>query len=341
MSQNENSLLEEIRERRKYVIEIVAFAGLLALFVNLLSNDISECLKSLPHFWRYAFKFLPLIVSIGFLFRFIYRKTLEQTEFNIVLPLIVKTEEIKIEPVKGYSPPLRANDIISPLRNDQDLKKSFIKDWTDGNLENEGPFRRNIYDLVTALLISLIKLYCEHSLTTSSLYHIGYRPYAWKFKSYSKKIKDIQKSSSINPFLKMESIMLPQEVDLSIDNLIHINSPYCWMKFNILPYWMLITEENNRKTYKIIMRNINRKDANLLVIPLRVMIGIKRFKIFSKMLVDYYMWMNGLMKDAMRWLSWEEYEKGDLERLVVDINQDLQELKKELENKKEKHIESS
>lgn len=213
------------------------------------------------------------------------------------------------------------------------MRKAFIDDsnWIGGELGNEGPVRKNIYHLVNAMLISLVKLYSEHTLTTASLYHKEYRPHAWKFKSYSKEIREIQSLSDINPFLRMESIKLPQDVKLFSENEgIDIDSPYCSAKITILPHWMLITEKNDRKVHKIIIRNRNliNKDVRLLKIPICIKLEIKHNKIFSEKLENYYIWFHGLMLDAIRWLSWEEYEKGELERLVVDIYQQLNELKK-------------
>jgi hypothetical protein len=257
----------------------------------------------------------------------------------------VKTEEIRVEPIKGYSPSFRANALLSPLRENDELKKEFIQDWKDriarGVLKDDGISSTSMYKLLISMLVSLIRLYGEHTLTTTSLYHKEYRTHAWKFKSYSIKVEELQNQMDENTFLKTGALKLPEKVHLSLKNKkeknfkgLLIDSPYCWVVFKILPYWRIITEGNSRKSYKIVRRNMKREDAEILAIPLQIIIGINRNRIFSKMIEDYYMWMHGLMSDALKWISWEEYEKGDFERLVVNINQDLQELRREVELKK-------
>lgn len=344
MAQRESTVLKEIEGRRKYITEIIAIAVGLALFINLSSNYIFEWVKGWPIFPRIALTIAPLIVSVTFLLRYVYGKTIEQTEISILLPFIVKTEEIRVEPVKGYSPAFRANTLLSPLGENNELRKELIQDWKNGIatgvLKEYGVFKDSIHDLLISILVSFVRLYGEHTLTTTSLYHKEYRGQAWKFSAYSVKVEDFQNKINKNVFLRTGVLRLPEKVRLYIKHErnvdfrgIRIDSPYCWIEFKILPYWRLITEESGGKSYKIVKRNIKRKDVEVLIIPLRIVNGVKVTRIFSEMLDNYYMWMHGLMLDAFRWLSWEEYERGDFERLVVDINQDLLDIKKAIENK--------
>jgi hypothetical protein len=345
MSQRGRTVLEEIRGRRKYVTEIVAIAIGLAMFINLASNYIFDCIKGGSIFWHIAFLVMPLILLSVFLLRYVYAKTTEQSEITVLFPLIVKTEEIRVEPIKGYSPSFRANALLSPLRKDKELKKEFIQDWRDGiargALGDDGVSLTSMYKLLIGMLVSLIRLYGEHTLTTTSLYHKEYRTHAWKFKSHSIKAEELQNETNEKAFLRAGALKLPEKVHLSLENKkeknfkgLRIDSPYCWVVFKILPYWRIITEENSRKSYKIVRRNMKREDAEILTIPVQIIIAINRYRIFSKMVEDYYIWMQGLMSDALKWISWEEYEKGDFERLVVDINQDLQDLRSKVEGRK-------
>jgi hypothetical protein len=278
-----------------------------------------------------------------FLLRYVYSKTTEQIELTILLPLIVKSEEMRVEPLKGYSPPFRANALLATLGKNRELTTAFAQDWQKkiarGVLRDDGVSGVGLCNLLVSMLVSLIRLYGEHTLTTTSLYHKEYRTHAWKFKPYSLEVEELHDQIHENIFLKPGALKLPENVRLYLIEEeehfrgVRIDSPYCWVTFKILPYWKIITEENSRKSFNIVKRNIKREDVEILGIPLQITMGINRKRIFAKMVKDHYIWMHGLMSDSIKWLSWEEYEKGDLERLVVELGKDIHQIVKNVDKK--------
>jgi len=341
MTLHETSLFAELKYRRKYLIEIGVVAVYIALCINIASNYLFEFTKEHP---ISASILLPLLVTapVYVIFKYIYGKSITESELSLLLPISINGNKLTVLNIHGYSVPSRANTML--LTNPV-LAESFLKDsrnfFNKDELLKEGPLRNTISDMVTALVVSLIKLYSEHSLTTASLYHKEYRHHAWKFKSFKMSTENLKATAQKNNFLGMESIRLPEGITLSIrqkqdrgSRCIQLDSAFSWIKINILPYWTIVTETNGRKTYKIVIRNVNTQKLDVLMIPLKITTGIKFRQIFSNQIESYYSWTYGLKEDAIKWLSWEEYEKNDLERLVVDMHRELKEIKKDLTNKK-------
>jgi len=393
------NLLEEIRERRKTILEVIIIASVIGFLLGVSSNALYDWLKGsqitsrfmsqgsayIRNLWqpqtrnpqdspcvtlyfsrprvtvhkvtgtnRALESLIIFMVSGLILVSIILVTTLwvlrqlisKAVNFRILLPIHSIQKFIREEDITGYAPiKYSALMLEDYLKNNPDQKACLSdhlrNDWQKGD-SKERFFSYPIYFSVQRTLLILIQKYSEHTLTSSSLYHPRYSLLSWKLKSYEQPVVSLPGDKGGRYFPC--NIRLPEGTNFwytqsSTSPEIHIaeiKSPYCSIVFEILPHWSRITREKARKSYKIAVRNIaETKNLTLLAIPLKVSIKISWKAIFRKKAEDYYQWLSGLLADAEGWLSWELYQQGDTERMLVDIHQKLIRDKMEVKVRKE------
>ncbi|PIU85813.1 MAG: hypothetical protein COZ68_02070 [Deltaproteobacteria bacterium CG_4_8_14_3_um_filter_43_13] len=322
-----HSVLNEIKKRRKSIIEIILVAIILGILLNVTGGILFDFIKDRKDIQ--LSELLLLISAILIILTLILNRRISETlEFRLLLPLKEGDDDKYFEKIKGYAPSEVADRIYSKIINSEDhIKAGLNKEVAECLRENIPQNMNIVLKLVQALIVDVIRKYGEHSLTTASLYHGEYRHLSWKFKTKKIEKENLQKRLSENEFIRGK-IIVPTEVSLSYETnigktkgeFLELSSRYSSLKIEILPGWALL-REGSKKTLHIALRTISdRRNLILVFVPLKCTLHIKESKIFSRRTEDLFSWMYGLMLDLNRWLSWDEYMKGDIERIIVDIH---------------------
>lgn len=325
MKDRDGTLLDEIKQRRKTTVEIILVAVILGVAINTFSTVLFEKIKVFVSMWHVALFLMSLILLI--LFYVLNKKISEYSEFRIMLPL-KKDGDKFIVPIKGYAPSEYSIEILNNYfkKHPNAICKcqAELKDFLENRTIQASSL---ISKFIVFLHFGLIKEFGKRVLTTSSLYHEKYRHLSWQFKSYTIRKESLPASLKENEFVT-GSLRLPQDIVLKSvggnSEKIILDSPLAALLIEILPNWSTLTIKNNRRTYKIAMRNLtDTDDIVLLTVPIRCKIFVRQWKVFFKRTEAIYEWMSALKSDFIQWLSWDRYVQEDTERLLVDVYQKI------------------
>ena len=122
MDERDRSLLNDIKERRKNIIELIIIAVLFGISLNLFNNALykwffeSLCKKDEKIF--FISSSVILLIIVYFIIRFFTKDKIEQAkEFRMLLPFKRDFNNTYVEQIKGYAPSMYADKIISPFLN--------------------------------------------------------------------------------------------------------------------------------------------------------------------------------------------------------------------------------
>lgn len=349
MNHDETDILEQLRNRRKTMLEIFLVALFLGLLLNLFSSALYDLLTNSDGTkLRYPFPYwLAIFLSgtLSILWFFMREREERSLRFNILFPFVNYENAPHIATIPGYAPLKKANSIFSECLQHHPEEKTSILSQLGLSCSRPGPGNQYIFQscnkVVITLLLKVLKLHCEHTQT-----HLG---------SYHRKYEDVQNSlktegitishdeiigHAISSF--PHKILLPEGVSLDISahtaqhhNRISLHSPYTSLDITILPHWTIVSPQKAMKTYKIATRTLQgHNKVALLSIPIRVSMKVRCRALWKGRVADSYCkWMDFFLNEIRQWLSWEYYQAGDQERLLVEIYKEIKQLGRQKESK--------
>ena len=338
----ETNLVDELRSRRKTIIEIVLIVTCIGLLLNLFSSFLYELLvvTKLPFtdtssnvmFWGLAF-----VAFIGIALWYLLKGGhSDSVIFRILLPISTYEKRLQVKKIAGYAPTNYGDEIIAaclkvkPGAVGEIMSQLGLK---SGKPNSEGNFFNvPVYEVVFTVILKMLKEYSKHTLTGLRYYHPCYSNTSWEHGKKEHPIDDVPIDRN-RPYLP-EKLDLPKGVTLHFPpgripeiHKIRIASPHCSLEFEILPYWTVITKKKALKTFLTATRGMeDLENIALLAVPVKISVSVSLRALWGKKADDYCKWMEGLLADAKNWLSWEVYQQDDLERMVVGINQKLMNL---------------
>jgi hypothetical protein len=346
-------LLGEIRRRRRQVAELIGIAALLGLLVNLAASALFSFFSPIgSRSWHgllfYAALLLAaLLTVVGWL---LFRETAQSAEIEIVIPLLVGTEHSEVKPLPGYAASRFASIYLTRrLRRDAEFRKRFLDSWRENDplAASKLPSfaRTTLHQLVERILLALLGHYGQHTLEPGARFHAEYRHLAGKFQPVRFTRADLPEPLRQNPFLPPPSddssaqFRFPRGVKFAVappgspasvsQAGLALVSPWGSIGFHILPDWVRLHKEQRRfRIFARPLRGVALDHVHFLQIPVCVELRLRGTKLFSRAFEDHYLWMQGLLSDARRFLDAAAYEDADLERKVVEIQQGLLSLRK-------------
>lgn len=328
----DTDILGQLRSRRRIMLEIFLVAALLGLMLNLFSNILYDELSGKAerllglHVLVWAGIFLVGIVFI--LAIFIRERDPYELRFRIVLPFSGREGDISILPIPAYMPSMKANSVLeSVLKHHPDEGATILEQLgLAGGKPGRGDGYRfaSVEKTIITLLLSMLKLHCEHTQTQLGRYHLKYADSCQRLETASFDVEPEALFGYPLPLLPRR-IKLPHSVSLSLGghekrpSSILLASQYASLKISILPHWTIIAQEKSLKTYLVVTRNLAEK-AVLLTIPIKMVVRVHYRALWNfREADDHCDWMELLLNEIWQWFDWDHYMQGDQERLLVEL----------------------
>lgn len=314
--------------------EIFLLAVVLGVLLNLFSNAFYEIINDPAGCkLKYPFPYWAIIFlagSLAVLWFFIREKGERSLSFRVVFPVVKQNGAPHLAQIPGYAPTRQADGILQECIgfHPEEKERMLLQLGLDG--EKRGPGGKYLFqsvrEVIIALLIKMLKEHCKHTQTPLGQYHLNYSETHNKLESspFALSAEEII-GHPLSSF--PQQIRLPKGIALAIakgtspiDRLL-VRSEYATLEIAIQPYWSVITPEKALKTYRIATRSLQgHKQIALLSIPVAVAVQVHDWKGWKVKEADNYcQWLDFLLNETYQWFSWEHFQEGDSERLLVEL----------------------
>jgi hypothetical protein len=332
--------LEEVRSfQQLFVLELLASAVVLAGLVNLFSGALHTYLTAQPAeaaatWWWVELYGGLLVLALLVIGVVLWRqRVVEVTGFTLMLPVQVSPDKPRAAIIShaAYQPALYGHQFFG--RPGQDFRACFKDAWPDANPLAAKDFRPGHYcwdalmNLAQALVVQLFKFYGEHSLTPSAYFKPEFRRLAGHLKTFALARQNWPPGLQNNPFLTsqpnldIKSILLPQKSSLKEEhppplpkecpgrrNLI-LATCYASLAISFSPNWSVLSASGQLRA----LEEFPDADADstcFLLMPIELRLTVKRFYISGEQMRYHYWWLQKLMDNLRRRMSWGYYVRG-------------------------------
>lgn len=323
--------LQKIRENRRFVIELIVFAIVLGLLINLLSSfvvNIFTCEEFQKNFWINLSVgmgvLILMIVSFAILI-FCKKQVTEYAEIALNLAIAVdkKNNQVKFLEHPFYEPAKYSNELYNYMGGQ--LNPDFIAQWPEkkpfplDEFIPGNPRWEIIADVIEACIILLLRQYGKHSLTHSAMHHAEFRSIANRLAKSNLSITQMPSRIRENLFLKSRGvtrILVPEGSRFSInffgklpnsrqyERSISLITPYGDIIFALSKYW---TIPGNRTSVELEFPDANSQNTTFLRIPIDIEFSFSPgYRRFNK-LESHYLWFKKLVSNAERRMDWGHY----------------------------------
>jgi len=331
--------LEEVRSfRRLFLLELLFSAIVLGILVGLFSGALHTYLTAGPCQVAAAWKWLKiyggllalaLLIIVAILLR---QRVVEVTGLTMLLPVQVEPQQpraaILSHPV--YQPASYGNQLFG--RAGREFRARFKARWPGVNplVENFKPGHfcwDALMNLAQALVVQLLKLYGEHSLTPSAYFKPEFRRLAGRLGKVTFNRQHWPKSLLDNPFLTTETgqdiqnLLLPKGGSLKEvyppslpgerhgrRNLI-VTTRYGFLEISFSPNWSILSSDGRAEALKA-FPSATADHTCFLLLPIELRLTVKRFYLFGEKMQYHYWWFQKLIDNLRRRMSWGYYLRG-------------------------------
>ncbi|WP_419662241.1 uncharacterized protein Dvar_26930 [Desulfosarcina variabilis str. Montpellier] len=334
--------LDKVRQRRRFLFELIVFAFFFAICVNFFSTALLELMR--PDAQNTGFWVWNLVISGGVLlvvvlvaFQIAFFKTAhEETAIGITLPLRVDTiqKTVSVELLADYEPADRAKKAF-------EFKKSeaipvFFKDWPlckNISQKDFGPDNvcwNLLAELIEALLVIMLREFGKRSLTHKAMYYSVFRRFAGKIPNRQLNSNEWPTRLKANRFLKgqkIKQILLPDWIHLEtplplarpkgkpLSRELRLTTKNGSLTFYTIPYWTTL-----RDPFKIANQFHIEKAEQVCFLRIVVVVrqelrgglhaGKNLFFNDTEMTLQY-LWFQSLVRTAFLHMDWGRYLRGE------------------------------
>ncbi|OKY74495.1 MAG: hypothetical protein BM485_13660 [Desulfobulbaceae bacterium DB1] len=330
----ENDILGQLRNRRRVILEIILLALFLGVLLNLFSSAFYEVINdTADRSLKYPFRYWGIIffsVICFVLFIFMREKGARSLNFRVVFPVVAQGGHPHLAEIPGYAPTRLADGILQQCMvfHPEEKERMLSQLGLQGSTRGPGNkyFFQSVSEVIIVLLVKMLKLHGEHTQTPLGKYHLDYADIHNKLETASLELNSEEMIGHGLPGLPRR-IKLPKGITLSFGtgttptDKIVLQSTYATLEIVIQPYWTVIAPEKAIKTYKIATRSLQQHEKiALLAIPVSVAVKVHIWALLKLRKTDNYCnWLDFLLTETRRWFSWEYFQEGDHERLLVEL----------------------
>ena len=329
------NLLEELRSSRKAIIELLVVIVFLSLALNLFSSALYDLVRGGSAPGQSPLRACALWGGVSILlffvtaWYFLRRKWSHTLYLQIVLPLSEAGEHPCILRINGYAPTSRGAEILHSYLKHHHKEIKTVRDFCRKQGDNSF-ILLPLYHLAVTLFIVIVNKHATHTTTRQGDYHLRYKDRRWDIATNSHSLKEFPfYLANVTHFPK--KLILPKEISIKtspaqLDDtlVITLDCPYCSLDFEILPHWTEFTRKKSLKNYLIATRNLDiPKYFRLLAIPVKVTVTAKFHSLYQRKADQYCAWMEDLLSETIRWLSWQHFKENDQHRLIVEMHEKI------------------
>jgi hypothetical protein len=342
-----------LRERMRAASENLATLIWVALGVGFLlgltTNIATEYVLEWPHRWLALSVSATLTIGVmALVIRWVYSKGYDITsEIEVVLPFRVTSTTAETLIAEPYSVTHTAHQLFEWMMEKNENKSRFLRDWRQAVQDGKQPFqgfaRQCVRDILEYVVLDAFREYVDRTLTPKAIFtRHGWSPMKLPMRKlplaeWPEQLKDnVCFQHSGKPVF--QQIEIPEDVALGVRE--HkgadgtekrettLSSPYGVLSFAISPYPQRISSRSREGTVVHKYCGVSEQsDLWIAKFSLRIRAEFGGLRVFSKHFQENFLpWVEGLLECVKNELDWQLCLERDLERIVVELREEVKTL---------------
>jgi hypothetical protein len=342
-----------LRERTRVARENLATLIIVAIGLGVVIGLSTEILSTFilkgqhPWFWFAACVLFTVFMAAYIIYR-IYARGYDVESFvEVVLPFRVTPTEAEIVIARPYPVTHTAHQHLEWILSDEDRKRRFLNDWQEAREKGQQPFqgfvRQCMLDLLEYVVLDVLREYADITLSPKVIYikhgWLPIKPALQKLpmSEWPAELKDnICFQDTSKPVF--QHLQLPDEVTLSMSEHksadqaerrdLVIESDFGKLSFSLSPYPQKISD---RSRDGIVLRKYcgvpEQTELWIAKFPLRISADFGGLSVFSDRFHKSFLpWVEDLFEFVKNELDWRRCIERDLERMVVELREQVKTL---------------